>query len=69
MAFSGRRGIQRAWDNPARIRVQQRDVPSRPARWSGFAEIILNTLMVILMIVAPPTFMFGLAIREQRLSS
>ncbi|CAN7311913.1 hypothetical protein LJR225_001730 [Phenylobacterium sp. LjRoot225] len=31
------------------------------------AEMVLYALMVILMIVAPPTFMFGLAIREQRL--
>jgi len=33
------------------------------------AEMVLNTLMVILMIVAPPACLFGLAIREQRHSS
>lgn len=31
------------------------------------AEMVLITLMVIMMVVAPPTFVFGLAIREQRL--
>ena len=30
-------------------------------------EMVLITLMVITMIIAPPAFMFGLAIREQRL--
>jgi len=29
-------------------------------------QIVLITLMVITMIVAPPAFMFGLALREQR---
>jgi hypothetical protein len=31
------------------------------------AQIILSTVMVVLMVAAPPTFIFGLAIREQRL--
>lgn len=31
------------------------------------AQMVLITLMVIVMIGAPPTFMFGLAIREQRI--
>jgi hypothetical protein len=30
-------------------------------------ELVLSAGMVVAMIAAPPTFIFGLAIREQRL--
>ncbi len=31
------------------------------------AETVLITVMVLMMVAAPPTFMIGLALREQRL--